>query len=158
MRRYQVYWIAEYASIGGSSEWHTVRYRRHQGHDLFAAAQTLQATPNTCLLEITMRMFVLMVLAATLEVGGDALIRSGLKSGGGLLMALGAVVLVGYGFMVNLTSLDFSRLMGLYIVIFFVVAQLTAMLFFGEKPPLPVLVGGVFVMGGGLTMACWQAP
>jgi small multidrug resistance family-3 protein len=105
-----------------------------------------------------MRTFLLMVLAAVLEVGGDALIRSGLKGGGGLLMALGAIVLVCYGFMVNLTSLDFSRLMGLYIVIFFVVAQLTAMLFLGEKPPLPVLVGGILVMGGGLTMACWRAP
>ena len=103
-----------------------------------------------------MRMFVLLVLAAVMEVGGDALIRSGLKSGGGLLMVLGAAVLVGYGFMVNLTALDFSRLMGLYIVIFFVVAQLTAMLFFRERLPLPVLLGGALVVGGGLTMACWR--
>ena len=100
--------------------------------------------------------FLLLVIAAALEVGGDALIRSGLKGGGGLLMALGAVVLVSYGFMVNLTSLDFSRLMGQYIASFFVVAQLTAVLFFREKLQLPVLVGGALVVGGGLTMACWQ--
>jgi small multidrug resistance family-3 protein len=100
--------------------------------------------------------FLLLVIAAALEVGGDALIRSGLKGGGVLLMAMGAVVLVIYGFMVNLTSLDFGRLMGLYIAIFFVVAQLTAVLFFREKLQLPVLVGGVLVVGGGLTMAYWQ--
>ena len=100
--------------------------------------------------------FLLLVIAAALEVGGDALIRSGLKGGGGLLMALGAVALVSYGFMVNLTSLDFSRLMGQYIAIFFVVAQLTAVLFFREKLQLPVLVGGAMVVGGGLTMACWR--
>ena len=100
--------------------------------------------------------FLVMVLAASLEVGGDALIRSGLKGGGSLLMVLGATVLVGYGFMVNLTSLDFGRLMGLYIVIFFVVAQLTAMLFFREKLPLPVLAGGALVIAGGLTMTCWS--
>ncbi len=73
---------------------------------------------------------VLMLLAAILEVGGDALIRMGLKGRGISFMVLGAAVLVGYGFLVNLTALDFGRLMGLYIVLFFVVAQLTAMLFF----------------------------
>jgi len=99
--------------------------------------------------------FLLLVIAAAFEVGGDALIRSGPKGGGWLLMALGAVVLASYGVMVNLTSLDFSRLMGLYIVIFFVVAQLTAVLVFREKLQLPVLAGGVLVVGGGLTMACW---
>jgi small multidrug resistance family-3 protein len=98
----------------------------------------------------------LLVIAAALEVGGDALIRSGLKGGGVSLMAMGAVVLVIYGFMVNLTSLDFGRLMGLYIVIFFVVAQLTAVLFFREKLQMPVVVGGALVVGGGLTMACWH--
>jgi small multidrug resistance family-3 protein len=107
-------------------------------------------------LEIDLRIFLLMMIAAALEVGGDALIRSGLKGGGGLLMALGAVVLVSYGFMVNLTSLEFGRLMGLYIVIFFGVAQLTATLVFREKLPPPVLVGGLLVVAGGLTIACWR--
>jgi small multidrug resistance family-3 protein len=63
-------------------------------------------------------MLILLIGAAVLEVGGDALIRAGIKGGGLLLVLLGAVVLVSYGFLVNLTSLDFSRLMGLYIVVF----------------------------------------
>jgi len=48
-------------------------------------------------------------------------------------MMLGAAVLVGYGFMVNLTSLDFSRLMGLYIVIFFVVPNSRRYCSFGNE-------------------------
>jgi len=44
-----------------------------------------------------------------------------------------ALVLVAYGFMVNMTKLDFSRLMGLYIVIFFLVAQAVAMLMLGPR-------------------------
>ena len=103
-----------------------------------------------------MEKFLLLLVAAVLEVGGDALIRHGLKGGGGLLMALGAVVLVGYGFLVNLTAIDFGRLMGIYIALFFVVAQLTSVLIFREKLAAPVLVGGALVVGGGLTMACWQ--
>jgi len=101
--------------------------------------------------------FLMLLCAAALEVGGDALIRSGLKGGGGMLMALGAAVLVSYGFMVNLSTLDFGRLMGLYIVIFFVVAQLTAVLLFREKLRAPVMVGGAFVIVGGMTMACWRS-
>ena len=104
-----------------------------------------------------MRTFALLVIAAAMEVGGDALIRSGLKGGGGLLIALGAAVLVSYGIVVNLTALDFGRLMGLYIVMFFVVSQLAAILFFRERPPLPVLVGGAVVIAGGVTMACWRS-
>lgn len=103
-----------------------------------------------------MRVLLLLAIAAALEVGGDALIRSGLKGRGVLFMVLGAAVLVAYGFMVNLTALDFGRLMGLYIVMFFVAAQLTAMFFFDERPTLPLLVGGMLVIGGGLTMACWH--
>ncbi len=103
-----------------------------------------------------MRTLLAMLIAASMEVGGDALIRSGLKGRGVLLLVLGAAMLVGYGFLVNLTALDFGRLMGLYIVIFFVVSQATALLIFREKLPLPVVVGGILVIGGGLTMACWR--
>ena len=103
-----------------------------------------------------MRAALLMVLAAMLEVAGDALIRLGLKNGGLFFMAAGAAALVTYGFLINLTALDFSRLMGIYIVVFFLVSQLTAVLVFHESIPLPVFLGGVLVIGGGLTMACWH--
>ncbi len=82
---------------------------------------------------MTVRILILLVLAALLEVGGDALIRGGLQRRGVLLLLSGAATLVIYGFMVNMTKLDFSRLMGLYIVLFFLVAQSVAVLVFRES-------------------------
>ncbi len=104
-----------------------------------------------------MREFLLLLAAAALEVGGDALIRAGLRDRGILFLIAGALVLVAYGFMVNLTKLDFGRLMGLYIVIFFIVAQATSVLIFKERLPLSVIVGGSLVLAGGIVMACWHS-
>jgi small multidrug resistance family-3 protein len=42
--------------------------------------------------------------------------------------------------------------MGIYIVIFFLVAQATAILFFHETPGRPVLAGGALVVLGGVVM------
>lgn len=103
-----------------------------------------------------MRELVLLIAAAALEVGGDALIRSGLRERGTVLMGAGAIVLIAYGFMVNMTKLDFGRLMGIYIVLFFMVAQLTSVLFFKERLAMPVLVGGAFILAGGVTMTLWR--
>ena len=99
-----------------------------------------------------------MLLAAVLEVGGDALIRMGLKGRGIGFIVLGAAVLVGYGLLVNMTALDFGRPMGLYIVLCFVVSQLTTLFVFREPLPLPVLVGGLLIVIGGITMVCWRNP
>jgi len=104
-----------------------------------------------------MRELLLLVSAAILEVGGDALIRVGLRDRGIVLLIAGAVVLVAYGFMVNLTKLDFGRLMGLYIVVFFIVAQGTSVLIFKERLPMGVIVGGSLVVAGGIVMACWHS-
>lgn len=103
-----------------------------------------------------MRELLLLVLAAALEVGGDALVRSGLKSQGIGLMITGGVVLVAYGFMVNMTQLDFGRLMGIYIAVFFIVAQATAVLFFKERLSPPVLAGGLLIIAGGAVMTVWR--
>ena len=70
----------------------------------------------------------LLLLAAICEAGSDAMVRKALHqqaSGLRLLTFLGgAVVLFGYGLIVNTPDWDFGRLLGLYVVFFFVVAQL----------------------------------
>jgi len=99
-----------------------------------------------------------LVLAAILEVGGDALTRWGLKSGRWIGLALGAAVLFGYGLSVNLPKWDFSRLMGVYIALFFVVAQIVAVAFFRERLTLPTIVGGILIMAGGILITVWRAP
>ncbi|MDR3765397.1 MAG: hypothetical protein P4M01_15015 [Acidobacteriota bacterium] len=101
---------------------------------------------------MNLKTLAILLLAAVMEVGGDALVRGGLQRRGGWLLLAGAVTLAAYGLMVNLTKLDFSRLMGLYIVAFFLVAQATAILVFGETPGRGVTVGGILVCLGGVAM------
>src|SRR5213593_4092329 len=64
----------------------------------------------------------LLVLAAALEVGGDAAIRHGLLRASWPWLLVGALGLTAYGLVVNANRLiDFGRLMGLYIAVLFVV-------------------------------------
>lgn len=103
-----------------------------------------------------MNPFFVLLLAAFLEVGGDALVRWGLKSGRIVGFALGAVVLFAYGLFVNLPKWDFSRLLGVYIVLFFVVSQAAGVLLFGETLSMGRLVGGALVVAGGICMMVWK--
>lgn len=94
-----------------------------------------------------------LLLAATLEVTGDAVIRLGLVRGPRAWVALGAVLLVAYGFFVNANrTLDFGRLLGLYIVIFFLVSQGLGWAIFGERPSLGLLAGGGLIVAGGVVL------
>ncbi|MDR3520330.1 MAG: hypothetical protein P4L54_01815 [Acidocella sp.] len=104
---------------------------------------------------------IVLALAATLEAGGDALVRSGLhapplasKAG---FMAAGAAVLFAYGVSVNLPPWDFGKLLGVYVALFFVVAQVINLLAFGMKPGLPIYVGGALIISGGLLITFWRA-
>ena len=62
-------------------------------------------------------------LAAVLEAGGDALVRTGLEASTLTrklaLFAAGAAVLYAYGYAVNAPRWDFGRLLGIYVVFFF---------------------------------------
>ena len=94
-----------------------------------------------------------LIIAAVLEIGGDAAVRRGLLQSASQWLVLGAVTLVAYGFMVNMNrSIDFGRLMGLYIAVFFVVSQLLSFVFFGERPPLNVVLGGALIVAGGVVI------
>lgn len=101
--------------------------------------------------------FAALILAALLEVGGDALVRSGLRGGGRVAgFAAGAVALFAYGVVVNAPRWDFGRLLGVYIAVFFVVSQVIAYFAFRGRPTTPILVGGSLVVIGGLVMAFWK--
>lgn len=99
-------------------------------------------------------------LAAVLEAGGDALVRTGLEASTLTrklaLFAAGAIVLFAYGCAVNAPRWDFGKLLGIYVVFFFVVAQAISWLGFGQKPSLPILVGGAFIVIGGLVISLWH--
>jgi drug/metabolite transporter superfamily protein YnfA len=103
----------------------------------------------------------LLLVAACLEVGGDAILRMGLKNHTGVarleLVALGGAVLLGYGIFVNDAPADFGRLLGVYVVLFFLVAQLANLLFFGIRPDGAIFFGGALIVAGGLVITLWRA-
>ena len=89
-----------------------------------------------------------MLVAAAFEVGGDALIRKGLRGAGPLLIVLGFAVLGTYGVVVNLLDLDFSKLLGIYVAFFAVVSVCAGRFLFKEAVPLTTWAGlGVIVVG-----------
>ena len=95
------------------------------------------------------KMFIILLLAAGLEVGGDALVRMGLQ-GPKYWMAAGAVTLFAYGVLVNTSGVDFNRLMGIYIALFFLVSQIISWALFGQVPDDRILLGGGMIVSGGL--------
>jgi small multidrug resistance family-3 protein len=95
--------------------------------------------------------FSTMLLAAALEVGGDALIRAGLRSSGWVLVAAGFVVLGSYGVVVNLLPMDFSKLLGTYVAFFAVVSVAFGKIAFGDVIPISTWIGlAVIVLGSAI--------
>jgi drug/metabolite transporter superfamily protein YnfA len=103
-------------------------------------------------MNLTTTLFVLFG-AAVLEASGDAVVRAGLRASAlpfrMLLFLLGGLILFSYGWVVNAPSWDFGRLLGVYVVFFFVVAQLISWLAFNQRPSSAVLLGGAFIVVGG---------
>jgi hypothetical protein len=62
--------------------------------------------------------------AAILEVGGDAIVRKGLRGSSLIMIALGCIMLGCYGIVVNIVKWDFSRLLGVYVAVFALVSVL----------------------------------
>jgi small multidrug resistance family-3 protein len=91
---------------------------------------------------------VVYLLAAVLEVAGDALIRKGMRGSGLALIAAGFAVLGSYGVVVNLLNVDFSRLLGAYVGVFAVVSVLIGRFAFQEAVPGSTWLGlGVILCG-----------
>lgn len=101
-----------------------------------------------------------LIAATTLEASGDALVRKGLVNPAVItkigLFFLGAALLFGYGVMLNLAPQPFERVVGIYIATLFVVWQLISFIAFGSIPRLPVLLGGVLIIVGGLIVSFWE--
>lgn len=102
-----------------------------------------------------------LVVAAVLEAFGDACLQAAMYHSVGWASAAaaisGAIVLVGYGIMVNLPRWEFGRLIGVYVAVFFVSAQVINRLRFGHAPTLPIYVGGALIVTGGVVMTFWNA-
>jgi small multidrug resistance family-3 protein len=90
------------------------------------------------------------IAAAILEVGGDALIRKGLRGSGLALIVAGFVVLGCYGLVVNIVRWDFSRLLGVYVAVFAVISVLAGRVVFRENVPVSTWIGLAVIVAGGL--------
>jgi small multidrug resistance family-3 protein len=98
-----------------------------------------------------------LLLAAFLEVYGDSSFQTALyrSSGIGRTIAFlcGAASLAAYGLVVNAPRWDFGKLLGVYVVLFFLVAQIVARVRFGQTPTLPVVFGGTLIVAGGVIIS-----
>jgi len=101
----------------------------------------------------------LLVIATTFEVSGDAVVRVALYEHHGFtptrigLFLMGGVLLFGYGTFVNLAPLEFRQVVGLYIAVLFVVWQIINFAFFRTLPTTPIFLGGVLIVAGGVVVS-----
>lgn len=104
--------------------------------------------------------FLILLVCALLEAGGDALARKGMHAGTMAsrvgLYALAAAVLFAYGWLVNRPPWSFGSLLGIYVVLFFVVAQVLAFTVFGEKPTPALIMGGLLIVAGGVVVTVFR--
>ncbi|HYZ75006.1 MAG TPA: hypothetical protein VE641_18150 [Chthoniobacterales bacterium] len=92
------------------------------------------------------------VLAAIFEVGGDAVVRMGITSNNIILMLFGAAALGGYGLIVNSVDWSFSKIFGVYVGAFALVAVLFGKFVFREQIPLSTWLGLAIIIAGGLVI------
>jgi drug/metabolite transporter superfamily protein YnfA len=95
-------------------------------------------------------LWVIFALAAIFEVGGDAVIRMGIKNNNIILMFLGAAGLGGYGLIVNSIDWDFSKIFGVYVAVFALFGVLFGKFLFREQIQLTTWFGLAVIIVGGL--------
>ena len=104
--------------------------------------------------------FAALSLAAFLEVYGDSFFQTSFFRSTGLgrivAFASGAAVLAAYGSIVNVPRWDFGKLLGIYVALFFVMAQIVARVRFGQEPTPPIYAGGALIVAGGMVIAFWK--
>ena len=95
---------------------------------------------------MTIAACIIFVAAAVLEVGGDAVIRKGLRGSVVWFIVTGFLMLGCYGVVVNTVKWDFSKLLGVYVAVFAVVSILAGRFLFKETIPLTTWLGLVIIV------------
>ncbi len=112
--------------------------------------KTLQSLP----------ILLLILIATTLEVSGDATVRLAIYEHAGFirfgLFLAGAALLLGYGSFLNTAPVEFGRIVGLYIATLFIVWQIINFLVFRTIPGPPVFMGGALIIAGGIVITFWR--
>jgi hypothetical protein len=107
-----------------------------------------------------MKVFLFVLAATIFEAVGDALIRVAIHQHVAAtrvgIFVVGAVLLALYGTSLNLAPVEFATVTGIYVATLFVVFQITNYFVFRTLPTLPVIVGGGFIVVGGLIISLWK--
>jgi drug/metabolite transporter superfamily protein YnfA len=108
---------------------------------------------------MTIIAWLIFIAAAVLEVGGDAVIRKGLRGSVVWFIVSGFLMLGCYGVVVNTVRWDFSRLLGVYVAVFAVISVLAGRFVFKETIPVTTWLGlAIIVVGGAVIQAGHGQP
>ncbi|MGD0209492.1 MAG: hypothetical protein ABSC14_00765 [Desulfomonilia bacterium] len=88
--------------------------------------------------------------AAILEVGGDAVIRKGLRGNSLNIIMMGCAMLGIYGVIVNIVKWDFSKMLGVYVAVFAMISVLFGQFVFKEKIPNTTWIGLIIIICGAM--------
>jgi small multidrug resistance family-3 protein len=94
--------------------------------------------------------WLIFIAAAVLEVGGDAVVRKGLRGSGLIIIMIGFAMLGFYGLVVNMVKWDFSKMLGVYVAIFALISILFGRFVFKEAIPTATWIGLCVIMCGGM--------
>ena len=101
-----------------------------------------------------------LLIATIFEVSGDAIIRMCIYNHTGMarigFALIGTILLFGYGLFLNLAPVEFSQVVGLYIATLFIIWQIINYIIFKSVPSLPIILGGLLVVTGGLIITFWK--
>lgn len=106
---------------------------------------------------MTIIAWLVFIVAAVLEVAGDAVIRKGLRGNILWFILAGFIMLGCYGVVVNTVKWDFSRLLGVYVAVFAVVSVLAGRFVFRETIPLSTWLGLAIIVAGGAVIQSGQS-
>ena len=107
-------------------------------------------------MKMTLLTWLIFIIAAVLEVVGDATIRKGLINQNFTVVASGCLILGLYGLAVNLVKWDFSKLLGVYVALFALVSLLWGRFIFKEAIPSSTWLGLSVILAGGLIIQFGQ--
>ena len=96
--------------------------------------------------------WLIFIAAALLEVGGDAVVRRGLRGRSVAWILLGCAALAGYGLMVNSVKCDFSKLLGVYVGFFALLSILFGKFILKEAIPPSTWLGLALIILGGMVV------
>jgi small multidrug resistance family-3 protein len=96
--------------------------------------------------------WLIFIVAALLEVSGDAVMRRGLRGRSVAFVMAGFIALGCYGLVVNSVKWDFSKLIGVYVAFFAVTSVLVGRIVFKETVSISTWMGLVLIVAGGMVI------